>query len=171
MTETINTTAEASTSLPITAIEPIPSHLLPTYTSPITGQTFTNHGYVAEDATVLKTDWEDLYNNQKAETARLSTIIDAARVAPSAAPAQRVQPAITADRVKATVSPTAFLKMTREDKIRSLGVDPASITDDGLRKVFGRGCDNSLKVELMNVSPRRYAELKQVSLILNIFAA
>ena len=135
------------------------------------GQTFTNHGYVPEDTIVLKTDWEDLYNHQKAETARLHTIIDAARVAPSAFPVHRVQAAITAERVKATVSPTAFLKMTRDDKVRSLGLDPASITDDGLRKVFGRGADNSVKVELMKVSPKRYAELKQASLILNIFAA
>jgi hypothetical protein len=172
MFESIASTVEAAIPVPATSTQPTAAHTLPTYTSPTTGQVFKNEGYQPDPVTPpVTTDWEAMYESQRIENGRLKTIMDAAKISPSSTPGKSVQAAITADRVKATVSPTAFLKMTRDDKERALGIDPTSVTDDGARKIFGRGADPALGIELHKASALRYSQVKQVALLLNIYGA
>jgi hypothetical protein len=78
---------------------------------------------------------------------------------------------VPASRVKALLGPLALLKMTRDEKLQSLGVDPASVTDDGLKKIFGRGNDGKMGGDLQKTSPARYAQLREAALLLNVYGA
>ena len=124
---------------------------------------------------VTEHDYENLYREQRAENERLKAILDAARLssASSGAPAARpnAKAAVSADRVRTLLGPVGFLNSTRSEKLMALGVDPASVTDDGLRKLFGRGADFQAAQDLQRSNPERYAVLKQCALILNLYSA
>ncbi len=125
----------------------------------------------APEAQPAPSDYEALYKEQKADNERLQAVITANRNSkPNLAP-QSVKAAVLADRVKAQLGPVGFLKATRDEKLMVLGVDPKSITDDGLQKIFGKRNDPSLGKDLMRSSPARYAQLRQAALLLNLYAA
>jgi len=118
----------------------------------------------------IPSDWENLYSQQKLENERLQAVITATRSARAAAP-QSVKPAMTAERLRASVGDLALLKMSRDEKLQSLGVDPASVTDDGLHKLFGRGNDGKAAAELSKVNPGRYGLLREAAVLLGRYAA
>jgi hypothetical protein len=127
-----------------------------------------------EKAEALKaqkpSDFESLYEQRKEENARLQAILTAGRVSRPTAP-QSVKATVLAEQVKARLGPATFHQMTRNEKLQAVGVDPKSITNEGLSKIFGRGNDGTVGRDLMRTSPQRYAQLRQASLILNLFAA
>jgi hypothetical protein len=115
-------------------------------------------------------DFESLYEQEKEANARLQAIITAGRVNKPAAP-PNAKATVLAEQVKAQLGPVTFYKMTRDEKLQAVGVDPKSITNEGLSKIFGRGSDGSVGRDLNNSSPQRYAQLRQAALILGLFAA
>ncbi|HMH13270.1 MAG TPA: hypothetical protein VK578_09195 [Edaphobacter sp.] len=117
-------------------------------------------------------DWQALYLEQKEQTDLLQNVITAARIGQSSNPANKdAKPAITAERFKRMVDPVEFLRMTRDNKLRGLGIDPASITDETLRQLFGRGNDGKLAGDLSKSNLGRYYLLKEAALVLNIYGA
>jgi hypothetical protein len=115
-------------------------------------------------------DFESLYTQQKEENARLQAILTAGRVSKPTA-LQSAKATVLAEQVKAQLGPVTFYKLNRDEKLQAVGVDPKSITNEGLLKIFGRGSDGSVGRDLNNSSPQRYAQLRQAALILNLFAA
>jgi hypothetical protein len=116
-------------------------------------------------------DYENLYLAQKEETERLKNVLAASRLstAPATGNRQATKPAVTADRVRALVGPVGVLKMTRSEKLQSLGLEPASVDDGYLRRLFGRSNDGTAASELMKQNPSRYLILREAAKILNIF--
>jgi hypothetical protein len=114
-----------------------------------------------------------MYEEQREENARLRSIMSAARISgvPTHAPGADRKPSITAEHVRRSVSPVAFLNMTRDQKIQSLGVDPATVTDGALKKLFGRSNDGIAAKDLHLSNPLQYRQLRECALILNKFGA
>ena len=85
-------------------------------------------------------NWQQMYEQQKKETETLQTILTAAKVG-TAAPAslQGNKPEVTATHLKASLNPVVFLNMSRNEKLQALKIDPATVSDDQLRRIFGRG--------------------------------
>jgi len=135
-----------------------------TTTTDTTTIAFTASGTVANtpDGTI---DWESMYKAKAEETERLSAVLAATRASTPATDPQSLKPKITADRAKALAGPAEFLRMTRDQKIQSVGGDPKSVSDEGLRKLFGRGADFQLASDLARSNPAKYALLKQCALI------
>lgn len=116
-------------------------------------------------------DWEALYASSQAENTRLHDVLTASQL--SKAPSTQghsVKAAVTAKRVTALLGAAAVMKLSRDQKVHSLGVDPKSITDDGLQKLFGRRQDGKTAIDLHKTNPARYAQLREVALILNLYA-
>ena len=61
--------------------------------------------------------------------------------------------------------------MTRAEKLGTLGIDANAVTDEGIKKVFGRGADSSIGADLYKSSPAKYAQLKEASLLLNLYGS
>jgi hypothetical protein len=122
---------------------------------------------------VTEHDYEALYAESRAENERLKAVLDAARLsAGGGAPARpSAKAAVSADRVRALLGPVGFLNTTRDEKLKALGVDPASVTDDGLKKLFGRGADFQAAQDLQRSNPGRHATLRECAKILNLYAA
>jgi hypothetical protein len=123
----------------------------------------------AEALAAPPTDYEALYNEKVAENDRLSSVIAASRIATSAPANKSHRPAITAARMRAMVGDAAYLNMSRTEKLVALGVDPASASDDLLRRTFGRGAAGSVGADLHKTSPARYGLLREAALALNIY--
>lgn len=119
--------------------------------------------------TTPKPDYEALYNEKTAEVERLQTVLTAGRLAANRPDNRSSKPQITAERVKALVGNAGLLKMSRAEKLASIGVDPNSVTDELLRRIFGRGADGAVGQDLMKSDPARYGLLKQAAIILNIY--
>lgn len=122
------------------------------------------------DVPQVSPNFEELYEAQKLENTRLANLLTASRVSSSAAP-KSVKPSITADRARAMVGALAWQKMTRDERLISVGVDPKSVTNEGLRKIFGRGNDGSIGQDLMKTSPSRYSALKEAALAVGVYGA
>jgi hypothetical protein len=123
----------------------------------------------------VPSDYKVLYESLQAEVDSLKSVISSARlngVATSQQPADKDKKiAVTADRFRRMVDPVAFLKLTRDEKLTGIGVDPASVTDDRLKALFGRGNSGREAGELFKSSPYRYRQLKEAAEILNLYAA
>ena len=120
------------------------------------------------------TDYEALYRSQQAENESLKAVLAAARLNGASNPGSKLddrKPAITAERFKRMVDPVTFLKMPRNEKLAGIGVDPASVSDDRLKALFGRGADGREINELSKVNPYRLRLLREAAEILNIYAA
>ena len=90
-------------------------------------------------------DYATLYAEQKEENQRLLHVLAASRIN-ATHPTQNgsVKHPISAERVKRMLGPAALLRMTRAEKLGTLGIDANAITDEGIKKVFGRGADSLL---------------------------
>ena len=127
-----------------------------------------------EPPVVTPSDYERLYAESREENARLNAVLAAARIStrPSSEhPQKDLKPAITAARFKASISPVDFLKLSRDQKLLGIGLDPAGVDDGYVRRVFGRGADSALGVELMKTSPLRYRQLKEAAEVLGLYGA
>jgi hypothetical protein len=120
-------------------------------------------------APVTETDYQKLYEQKVEENDRLSAVIAASRIATSTPANKSHRPAITAARMRALVGDAAYLNMSRTEKLVALGVDPASASDDLLRRAFGRGAAGSVGADLHKTSPARYSLLREAALALNIY--
>lgn len=117
-------------------------------------------------------DYENLYHQQREENERLKTLIASSRLSPVAPHAEKdAEVPVTAARARALLGPVQLLNMSREDKIRSLSVDPATVDDNVLRELFGRGSDGKALAELQRKSPYRVKVLRECALLLNIYGA
>ena len=119
---------------------------------------------------VSESQYKQLYEAQKLETERANALLTAARSTTAVAP-QTIRPAMTADRVKATLGDLAVYKLTRDQKLQSLGIDPASITDQALSQLFGRGNDGKLGADLVKSNPRQYFLLREAAMLLNLYCS
>jgi hypothetical protein len=117
-------------------------------------------------------DWQRLYSDQQAEIDRLKAVITAGRLAPQAPhPNKDARPGITAEQLRAQVGPLAWHKMGEVEKLAGLGLNPAEIDRDFLKRCFGRSNDSRLGSELMKSDPLRYRRLKEASVALDIYCA
>jgi hypothetical protein len=116
------------------------------------------------------TDFEKLYEEKVLENERLNAVLTASRIATSAPANKSHKPVITTARLRAMVGDAAFLGMSRTERIVALGGD-VSVTDDALRKGFGRGNDGKFAQDLHKSDPRRYGLLREMAIALNIFGA
>jgi hypothetical protein len=123
------------------------------------------------ESQVASEDYKALYEQQKAQTESLQAVIDATRIGKtSSLPSDKgTKPSMTAERFKRMVDPVEFIRMTRDNKLRGIGVDPASVTDEALRALFGKGADGKLSCDLFKSNSTRYYLLKQAALVLNIY--
>src|SRR5437899_2200533 len=120
---------------------------------PITTQT--------EPAPQPVTDWQRLATQRQDEIDRLNAVIAAGKLAPSAPHPQRdARPGVTAAELRAKVGPVAWHKMSETEKIVGLGQNPSEIDRDFLKKVFGRGSDGRVALDLEKTSPPRYKVLR-----------
>lgn len=119
------------------------------------------------------TDFETLYKAQQVEIDDLKAVISAARLngTGSASKLDDRKPSVTAERFKRMVDPVAFLRMTRNEKLAGIGVDPASVSDERLKALFGRGNNGREASELHKLNPYRYKILREAAEILNLYAA
>ncbi len=118
----------------------------------------------------VPSDYEALYKAQRDENERLQAVITATRSSVTPAP-QSAKAPVSAERLRSTLGPLTLLRMSRAEKLQSIGVDPASVTDDGLHKLFGRGNDGKAAAELSKVNPGRYALLREAADLLRLYAA
>jgi hypothetical protein len=114
-------------------------------------------------------DYEALYLAQKEQNEALQGVLLATRSQAVTANPLNTKPSVTSDRVRA-IHGDGFHKLSRAQKLQSLGVDPVSISDDGLKALFGRGNDGKLAQDLAKTNMGRYRLLKECALILNIYA-
>lgn len=120
---------------------------------------------------VTPSDYELLYQEQRQENERLKALLTVARVSGTPGNTQTsTRPVVTAERVEATLGRAAFLNTSRSEKLQAIGLDP-SVTDEYLRKLFGRNADFKAAQDLHKTSPGKYALLREGAKILNIFAA
>jgi hypothetical protein len=119
--------------------------------------TLDNTSTITEDALPLLNEaaYERMYDQSRAEIVRLQALLEATRAARSPSRNQSVKPIILAEQFKAQAGAAAFLQMTRDEKLRGIGADPATTSDAGILKVFGRGCDPQVGQDLMRSSPQR----------------
>jgi hypothetical protein len=117
-------------------------------------------------------DYEKLYEEQRVETERLQGLLAISRIGNAQTNHKpSVKPVVTAERARAVLGPVGFLNTGRDDRLRAVQVDPASITDEGLRKLFGRGADFKAAQDLQRSNPGRYAALREGAKILNLYCA
>lgn len=118
-------------------------------------------------------DFEQLYTEQRAENDRLKAVMVAARIEgkPVHAPGADRKPAVTAEHIKRSLGPLAMHNLTRDQKLQSLGVDPAAVSDSALKKLFGKGNDGVAAKDLHLSNPLQYRTLREASLILNLYGA
>jgi hypothetical protein len=120
---------------------------------------------------VTPSDWERLYEESKAENDRLKVVMTAARIngTPSTAAGAANRHKGAANRVRAVVGDAQFQQMSRAERLTAVGCDP-TISDEFLRKIYGRGNTGAIGRDLHRTDPEKYALLREASLILNIFA-
>lgn len=144
----------------------------------IDAKTLTDEQYVAkyneqhtEPVTaVTPSAYEAMYHAERAKADQLREVLAAARINPDKPAAKDAGgPVKSADQVRAQLGQVQLLNMTREAKLATLGIVDASVTNQLLRGLFGRGNTGQLAKDLMLVSPTRYALLKQASLLLGIY--
>jgi hypothetical protein len=117
-------------------------------------------------------DFEALYRAEKLEKESLQNLQAATRSQSTTAhPSLNTRPSMTADRVRAINGLGTVHQMSRAQKLQALGVDPSTISDDGLRALFGRKQDGKLAQDLFKTNPGRYRLLKECADILNLYAA
>jgi hypothetical protein len=122
----------------------------------------------AELAAKPPVDFQTLYQEKVEEVDRLNAVITAGRIAASAPANKSHKPVITTQRLRAMVGDATFLGMSRTEKLVALGVDP-KVSDDVLRKGWGRGNDGQFGSDLMKTNPREYGLLKEAAIALNIY--
>jgi len=105
----------------------------------------------------------------RAEVDRLRATVASVTRAPQPLSHSEARPAISADKFERTVGRVAILNMSRDQKVAGLGHDPASIKDSYVRSLFGKGNSGVEAADLMRANPKRYRELKEVALLLNIY--
>ena len=110
-------------------------------------------------------NYQELYQEQRAESERLKGIIAAARLAPQPARNDDRRPTVSAEHVRRSLGPLALHKMTRDEKVASVGVDPRSVTDSALKMLFGRGNDGVAAKELRLTDPAKYRTLREAALL------
>jgi hypothetical protein len=118
-------------------------------------------------ASVDADSYKRLYEAQREENSRIQRQLDLTRSERTNSPAS-VKPRITCERVRATVGELAFLNMTRKERLVAVDVDP-SVTDEFLKKVFGRGSNGSIGRDLHRTDPANYARLREAAKITNAF--
>lgn len=62
-------------------------------------------------------------------------------------------------------------RLSNDQKISALGIDPKSVSVKEAQKVFGRGADHKLASDLHKADPAKYRTLKQVAIALGVYAA
>jgi hypothetical protein len=121
---------------------------------------------------VVETDHELIAADLRAENTRLKASLAAVRLSTTPADGSNSgQPTITAARFRAEVGLNNLRGMPRDEKLRGLGLAPASVDNDHLERLFCRNNDGVAAAELMRASPKRYRELKEAANILGIFGA
>lgn len=124
----------------------------------------------AELAAKPPVDFEAMYNEKVEENNRLQNIITSAKIASSAPVNKSHKPAVTVARLRATLGDAVFHGMSRFEKLTSLGA-PTDVSDDTLRKGWGRGNDGRFASDLMKTNPRQYGLLKEAAIALGIYGA
>jgi hypothetical protein len=116
-------------------------------------------------------DHEAIAADLRAENTRLKASLAAVRTGTTGSDTSGGKPTITAARFRAEVGLNNLRGMPREDKLRGLGLDPASVDDNHLERLFCIGNDGTAVAELMRASPRRYKELKEAANLLGIYGS
>lgn len=81
-------------------------------------------------------------------------------------------PPVSAEQAKRRAGDFEWLhRMTPEQKISALGVDPKSVNVKEAAKIFGRNADTKLGSDLMKADPAKYRTLKQVAIAVGVYGA
>jgi hypothetical protein len=126
-------------------------------------------GIPAEPVTAVVTDHELIAADLRAENTRLKASLAAVRFGATPSDTNSGQPTITAARFTAEVGLNNLRGMQKDEKLRGLGLDPASVSIDHLERLFCIGNGGVAAAELNRTSQRRYKELKEAAKILGIF--
>jgi hypothetical protein len=122
-------------------------------------------------AVVTETDHELIAADLRAENIRLKASLAAVRTGATGSDTSSGKPTITAARFRAEVGLNNLRGMPRDEKLKGLGLDPSSVSDDHLERLFCIGNDGTAVAELMRASPRRYKELKEAANLLGIYGS
>lgn len=136
----------------------------------MTLQTSITEATTTEAHVVNEGDYQRLYEESRAENERLQTVMTSARMngVPSTTGATNYSKG-AATRVRAVVGEHQFQKMSRAERLTSIGADP-TLSDQFLSRVFGRGNDGSIGRDLFKTDKARYDLLREASIILNLYA-
>jgi predicted small metal-binding protein len=75
----------------------------------------------------------------------------------------------TVEKVRARVGELGWAKMSKEQRLASIGVAPASVNPAELQSLFGRASDHKKASDLMRADQRKYKILKEAAKVLGIF--
>jgi hypothetical protein len=80
------------------------------------------------------------------------------------------KPHIVVERAKFRVGAHAWnQKLTSDQKLAAVGIPPASVSVKEAAKVFGRGADQKLGIDLMKSDPQRYRTLKLAAMATGVY--
>ena len=76
---------------------------------------------------------------------------------------------VTAERARDLMGRNQWFCLTDAQKIQAVDVDPSSVDRLQVRALFGKGADSHTAVDFQRSNPRRYAALREVAKVLNIY--
>lgn len=112
-------------------------------------------------------DFQALYEASQIENAKLNHLIEAARFSAPPASSASTKTLDTVERIRARIGEDAYRKLTREERLTAVGVDP-TISDEFLLKLFGRKFVPTLQRDLHRTDPAKYSRLRQAARILGL---
>ncbi|MGH9598051.1 MAG: hypothetical protein ACRD3K_14755, partial [Edaphobacter sp.] len=125
---------------------------------------------IAEDGTLTtEVDYKTLYESTRGELERTQVLV-AAQKTHGASPASTSRAGLTAAQVRSQVGELPFLNMGRVERLMAVGADP-SVSDEFLKKLFGRGSDANFARDLNRTDPQRYRTLREAALVTGAYAA
>jgi hypothetical protein len=73
------------------------------------------------------------------------------------------------EQARARVGEVGWFKMSPDQRVAALGVDPASVDKAQLGLLFGKNSDHVSAVAFQRANPKRYAELREVAKVLGTY--
>jgi hypothetical protein len=123
-------------------------------------------------AAVTENEHEIIAADLRAENTRLKASLAAVRLGTTPSDgSNNGKPLISAARFRAEVGLSSLRGMPRDQKLQGLGLDPATVSDDHMERLFCLGNDGVAAAELMKASPKRYRQLREAADLLGIFGA
>jgi hypothetical protein len=81
------------------------------------------------------------------------------------------RPAISAEAAKARMGLRAWNGLSTPQRIAALGIEPASVDLEAVKRVFGKGASTTLANDLMKSDALKYRQWKEVALASGVYGS